>query len=180
MKKKYKPVSKKVRLVITSVLNKFHIKHNIIGNLLEELPTLPQNPPPFVPTGRYTEECKCAFQEHHGDFLLPEEMKLLHHLMSLQNDAFTWSDLERGSFKTKFFLPVEIPVMPHTPWIKHNIPIPPGIYDEVCAIICKKIKSGVYERSNSAYRSRWFCTLKKDGKALHIVHSLEPLNQVTI
>jgi hypothetical protein len=29
---------------------------------------------------------------------------------------------------------------------------------------------------NSYYRSRWFCVLKKDGKALRPVHSLEPLN----
>ena len=180
MKKKYKPVAKKVRPVIASVPNKFRIERNIIGDPLAELPILSHNPPPFVPTGRYTEERKCALQERHGAFLLPAEMNLLHHLMSLQNDAFTWSDLERGSFKTEFFPPVEIPVIPHTPWIERNIPIPPGIYDEVCAIIRKKIESGVYERSNSTYRSRWFCTLKKDGKVLRIVHSLEPLNRVTI
>ena len=33
---------------------------------------------------------------------------------------------------------------------------------------------GVFEPSNSSYRSRWFCVVKKDGK------SLEPLNKVTI
>src|SRR5271156_331349 len=33
---------------------------------------------------------------------------------------------------------------------------------------------------NSSYRSRWFCVLKKDGKSLRIVQSLEPLNKVTI
>ena len=38
----------------------------------------------------------------------------------------------------------------------------------------------MYEPSNSSYRSRWFCVAKKDGKTLWIVHSLEPLNQVTI
>ncbi|OBZ73903.1 hypothetical protein A0H81_06079 [Grifola frondosa] len=61
-----------------------------------------------------------------------------------------------------------------------QIPIPPGIFDEVCRIIRKKIEAGVYEPSNSSYRSRWFCVLKKDGKALRLVHSLEPLNAVTI
>src|SRR5436190_4855479 len=40
--------------------------------------------------------------------------------------------------------------------------------------------AGVYEPSNSSYRSRWFTVVKKDGKSLHIVHSLEPLNEVTI
>ena len=179
-KKKYKPVAKKVKPVVASVPNEFRIERNIIGDPLANIPTLSPNPPLFTPCGRYTEERMIALQTRHGDFLLPEEMKLLHHLMSLQNEAFAWSDLERGSFKTEYFPPVEIPVIPHTPWIERNIPIPPGIYDEVCAIIRKKIESGVYERSNSAYRSRWFCTLKKDGKALRIVHSLEPLNRVTI
>jgi len=50
----------------------------------------------------------------------------------------------------------------------------------VCAIIKKKINSGVYEPSNSSYQSRWFCVLKKDGMSLQIVHSLEPLNRITI
>jgi hypothetical protein len=33
---------------------------------------------------------------------------------------------------------------------------------------------------NSSYCSKWFCVAKKDGKSLRIVHSLEPLNKVTI
>jgi len=44
----------------------------------------------------------------------------------------------------------------------------------------RKIDAGVYEPSNSSYRSRWFCVIKKDGKSLRIVHSLEPLNRVII
>ena len=61
-----------------------------------------------------------------------------------------------------------------------NIPIPPGIYEEVCRLIKIKLDAGVYEPSNSSYRSHWFCIVKKDGKSLCIVHSLEPLNRVTI
>ncbi|ETW82378.1 hypothetical protein HETIRDRAFT_314923, partial [Heterobasidion irregulare TC 32-1] len=65
------------------------------------------------------------------------------------------------------------------------MPIPPGIYDEVCRLIKTKIAAGVYEPSNSSYRSRWFTVVKKTnstatGTKLHIVHSLEPLNAVTI
>ena len=72
-----------------------------------------------------------------------------------------------------------MPVIEHKPWVLRNMPIPPGIYGEVCKIIQTKIDAGVYERSNSSYRSRWFTVLKKGGK-LRIVHSLEPLNTVTI
>ena len=53
-------------------------------------------------------------------------------------------------------------------------------YKEVCEIIKAKLASGVYEPSNAGYRTRWFCMLKKDGIVLRIVHSLEPLNKITI
>ena len=73
-----------------------------------------------------------------------------------------------------------MPVVPHKPWVLKNIPILPGLYPEVCWIIRSKIEAGVYEPSNSSYRLQWFCVLKKDGKSLRVVHSLEPLNEVTI
>ena len=47
-------------------------------------------------------------------------------------------------------------------------------------MIKTKINMGVYEPSNSSYQSRWFCVVKKDGKSLRLVHSLEPLNKVMI
>src|ERR1700677_5072726 len=104
----------------------------------------------------------------------------MHDFMCKHGSGFAWNDTERGSFRTDFFSPVDFPVVPHTPWVERNFPIPPGIFDEVCAIVRKKLAAGVYEPSNSSYRSRWFCVLKKDGKALRPVHSLEPLNRIMI
>jgi hypothetical protein len=104
----------------------------------------------------------------------------MHNFMSLQNEGFAWTDLERRHFCEDFFPPIDIPTIPHKPWVQKNIPIPPGIYKEVCKIIKRKLDTGVYEPSNSSYRSRWFCVVKKDGTSLCIVHSLKPLNQVTI
>ncbi len=180
-KRKYKPVAKKIHSVVTEVPEHFRIERNITGDPLSIMPTLSPNPPDFVPTGRYTQERMEAFDKvHPGDFLWPEERKLLHHFMCLHNESFAWTDIERGSFKPAYFPPVEIPTVPHTPWIQKNIPIPPGIYKDVCELIKRKIAAGVYEPSNSSYRSRWFTVVKKDGKSLRIVHSLEPLNQVTI
>lgn len=177
---KYKPVAQKVRPVLSALPQEFRIIRNITGDPLKDMPQLRPRPPSFTPTGRYTEERKEAIDAvHGGDFLWPEERKLMHHFMMLQNEGFAWCDPERGRFKTEFFPPVEIPTVPHIPWIQKNIPIPPGIYHEVCKIIKSKMDSGVYEPSNSSYRSRWFCVAKKDGR-LRIVHSLEPLNKVTI
>jgi hypothetical protein len=178
---KYKPVALKTRPVVQELPAEFRIKREIIGDPLAEMPKLSPNPPDFSPTGRYTQERKDQFDKvHEGDFLLPEEKKLMHHFMMLQSYGFAWEDSERGRFREDFFPPVDIPIIPHKPWVLKNIPIPPGLYPEVCRIIKVKLDAGVYEPSNSSYRSRWFCVLKKDGKSLRLVHSLEPLNEVTI
>ena len=178
--KKYKPVALKTRPVLGELAEKFRIIRNVKGDPLEHLPVLNPNPPKFTPCGRYTQERKELFDKANEGFLWPAERDLLHHFMCLHNDGFAWTDSERGHFREDFFPPVDIPVVPHTPWVLRNIPIPPGIYKDVCALIKKKIDAGVFEPSNSSYRSRWFCVTKKDGKSLRIVQSLEPLNKVTI
>ena len=86
--------------------------------------------------------------------------------MCKQEKGFAWNNRECGHFHTDFFPPIDFPIIPHTPWIQKNIPIPPGIYNEVCHIICKKTDAEVYECSNSSYHCCWFCVLKKDGKSL--------------
>ena len=100
--------------------------------------------------------------------------------MSLQNEGFTWDDSKCSHFCEDFFPPVEIPIIAHTPWVQQNIPILPGIYDQVCKIIWTKMDTGVYECSNSLYCSHWFCVAKKEADAICPVHSLKPLNAVTI
>ena len=179
--KKYKPVALKVKPVMGTLPDKFRIERKILGDPLAEMPKLNPRPPEFEPKGRYTQERKEAMDKvHAGDFLLPEERKLIHHLIAEQNEAFAWDDTEHGRFREDMFPVVEMPVIEHVPWALKNIPIPPGLYDEVCKVIKTKIDAGVYEPSNSSYRSRWFCVVKKDGKSLRLVHSLEPLNKVTI
>lgn len=178
--KKYKPVALKVRPVMGELPDKFRIIRNITGDPLADLPTLSTHPPKFEPYGRYTQERKDQLDASHKGFLLPVERDLLHHFMILHQNAFAWNDTERGHFREDFFPPIDIPVIPHVPWVQRHIPIPPGLYDEVCLLIQRKIDAGVFEPSNSSYRSRWFCVVKKDGKSLRIVQSLEPLNEVTI
>ena len=178
---KYKPVAQKVKPLHADLPDKYRIIRNIKGDPLENMPILNPKPPDFVPTGRYTQERMEAMDKaHEGNFLWPEERKLMHHVIMEQEKAFAWDDTERGSFRTDFFPPIKIPVVEHTPWVYRNIPIPAGIYDEVCKIVQRKLDTGVYEPSNASYRSRWFTVAKKDGKSLRIVHSLEPLNAITI
>ncbi|KZT05319.1 uncharacterized protein LAESUDRAFT_656401 [Laetiporus sulphureus 93-53] len=60
--------------------------------------------------------------------------------------------LEKGQFQEYFDL-VIIPVVEHVPWVLKNMLIPPGIFNQVMQIIKDKMDSGVYEASNSLYRS---------------------------
>ena len=179
-KKKYKPVARKIKPVIGELPDKFRIVRTIIGDPLADLPALPTNPPAFSPRGRYTQERKELFDKLNPGFLLPAERDLMHYFMMIHEDGFAWESAERGHFREDFFPPVDIPVIPHKPWVQRNIPIPPGLYDEVCRLVKEKMDAGVFEPSNSSYRSRWFVVVKKDGKSLRIVQSLEPLNEVTI
>lgn len=150
------------------------------NNPLRMLPKLPTDPPDFSPGERYTEERKGLMPVNKDGFLWPEEEKLVHYLIKIHEKAFAWTEEEKGKFSEEYFEPVVIPTVEHVPWMLKNIPIPPGIYDQVIEVIRKKIQAGVYEPSNSSYRSRWFCVLKKDGKALRLVHDLQPLNAVAI
>lgn len=179
-KKKYKPVALKVKPVIGELPDKYRIIRNIIGDPLAALPILDPHPIPFRPCGRYTQERKEIINKNNAGFLLEEERALLHHFMMLHQDAFAWNDSERGHFREDFFPPIDIPVVAHVPWVQRNIPIPPGLFDEICKLVQRKIDAGVFEPSNSSYRTRWFTVVKKDGTSLRIVQSLEPLNAVTI
>ena len=179
--KKYKPVALKVKPVYQELPDRYRIVRDIKGDPLADMPPLNPNPPPFVPKGRYTEERKEQMnQVHDKGFLLPDELRIIHDLVNNQNEAFAWEDTERGRFKQEFFPDIEIPIIEHKPWVLRNIPIPPGMHEAVTEFIKVKIKAGTYEPSNSSYRSRWFTVMKKDGKSFRIVHSLEPLNAVTI
>jgi hypothetical protein len=113
-------------------------------------------------------------------FLWPEEEKLAHHLVKEQEECLLWIEEEKGEFRQDFFPPVRIPMVPHMPWVYNNIPIPPGLHDELVKIIRDKIVFGAYEPSNAAYRSRWFCVIKRDGSSLCVVHDLRLFNAVTI
>ena len=149
--KKYKPVHLKVKPVIGALPDKFRIVRNIIGDPLKDLQTLLTNPPKFKPTGCYTQERKDKFDKAHPSFLWPPERHLLHYFMMIHNNAFAWKNSEHGHFREDFFPPVDIPVIPHKPWIQCNIPIPPGLYEELCKVVKQKLDAGVFEPSNSSY-----------------------------
>ena len=175
----YKKVANKTRPVATTLPENFRIIRREHPDPLSTLLPLPVTPPPFTPVGRFTRERRDKM-DLGRDLLLPEEVKLAEWIVAEHNSAFAWTDDERGAFDPQYFAPIEIPHISHVPWVLKQGPIPRGILQEVIRIIEDKWRSGVYEPSSSSYNSRWFCVFKKDGKSLRLVHSLEPLNAVTV
>ena len=155
--KKYKPVALKVKPVLGTLPERFRIMREIVDDPLQGIPELPEHPPEFEPRGHYTLERKEKLDMAHKEgFLWPEERKLMYWLVREQNKAFAWDDTEREKFKEEYFPLVEIPTVAHILWVEKPFRIPPAIYEKVCKMI------------------------KKNSKSLRIVHSLEPLNRVTI
>ncbi|KIK53945.1 hypothetical protein GYMLUDRAFT_249979 [Collybiopsis luxurians FD-317 M1] len=180
-KKCYKPVNRRTYPVPATLPEKFRIIRHFPLDPLERMPMLNPNPPPFTPTGRYTQEQKEYINSvHDHEFLWPDEMVAVHHLMMLHERAFAWTEQEKGQLKQEYFPPVEMPVIEDVPWRVPALPIPPGLMDQVVEIVREKIRMGIYEPSSSSYRTRWFAVVKKDGKSLQLVHDLQPLNAVTI
>ncbi|KAG6895438.1 hypothetical protein C0995_012685, partial [Termitomyces sp. Mi166 len=88
-KKKYKLVALKVKPVASTVPEDFRIERDIKGDPLANMPLLNPNPPPFIPTERFTEERKNQFlKEHDTGFLHADDLKILVDLVAKQNQAF--------------------------------------------------------------------------------------------
>ena len=154
-------------------------KRQVPQDPLRNLPKLPYYPPNFIPTTKITGERmeELALDKHKE--LQPEEQKLLQHILRLNERSIAFDENERGTFRNDYFSDYVIPVVDHEPWIEKNIPLAQGHKDELIRLLKEKINAGVYERAHTAYRSRWFYVLKKDG-GLRIVHDLQKLNGITI
>ena len=176
---KYKKVANRTKPVATTLPEEYRIVRREHPDPLRDLPMLPTRPPDFVPGQRYTQERYEAMELDSEAFLWEEERKLVHHVIKANEMGLAWDESEKGSFREEFYPPIVMPTIEHTPWNERSIPIPPGILKEVMQYIRNKIASGVYEASNSSYRSNWFCVPKKNGK-IRLVHNLQPLNRVTI
>jgi hypothetical protein len=150
---KYKKVENKIRPVATTLPEQYRIQRQIPSDPLADLPTLPTDPPPFTPGNRYTKERMEALNLDRDRFLWPKEIDLANFVISTHEKGFAWTDLKRGAFRDDYFPPIVFPTIEHVPWALQNIPIPPGIRDRVIQIIKDKMAAGVYESSNSSYRS---------------------------
>jgi hypothetical protein len=175
----YKRVDKKVKPVSGTFPQGAHVDRHFPHDPLQTLIALTPYPPEFTPSARLSKERMDSLKINSQGFSWPEEERLFQHIMLLNQDTLAFEETDRGTLKESYFTPYIIPTIPHAPWEYKNIPIPPGIRQKVIELLKSKINAGVYEPSQSAYRSRWFCVLKKNGK-LRLVHDLQPLNKISI
>ncbi|EJD36125.1 hypothetical protein AURDEDRAFT_74561, partial [Auricularia subglabra TFB-10046 SS5] len=162
-----------------SALLKIHPKnapmpeeYRIVGRMPSDpmlsLPHIGPKPPDVVPTKVMTKERMDGFKIDESAHLWEEEKRLLKAIIAANEKSFAWKETERGRFRSDYFPPVNLAVLPHVPWTKRHVPIPPSIREGLVELLKEKIKAGVYEECNSSYRNSWFCVVKKDGRSLRI------------
>lgn len=136
--------------------------------------------PVIRPPSHHTAERKIFIDAQHlGDFIWPEERAFMHHLMMQRNSALLGTNWSADTSARTSFRPSRSLRCSTRRGSRRTSLFPPGLLPKICKIIRIKECAGVYEESNSSYRSKWFAVVKKDGAPLR-VHSLEPLNRVAI
>ena len=176
---KYKKVEDRIRPVPAIMPEDVKVKRTIPRDPLANLPRLPAHAPEFTPTTKMTQERMDSLGIDTNSDLTNEERRLLKHILVVNERSIAFEENERGTFKQDYFSDYKIPVTSHVPWSDKNIPLPPGHREKIIQMLKEKIDAGVYEKTQSSYRSRWFCVQKKNGD-LRIVHDLQKLNGVTV
>ena len=176
---KYKKVEDKIRPVPAVMPKDCKVRRTFPKDPLSNLPALPTRPPEFTPTQKITQERMDKLDITNNPDITEEEKRLLQHVLVLNERSIAFTEDERGTFRRDYFSDYRIPVTPHVLWEDKNLSLPPGRWAEIIQMLKEKIDAGVYEKTQSSYRSRWFCVKKKNGE-LRMVHDLQKLNGVTI
>ena len=148
---KYKTVDKKVCPVAAQIPEHMKVKRTFPTDPLANLPSLPQNAPEFIPTRKVTPKRMKKLEADMSKELLPEEIRMLKHIIVLNERSIAFDENERGTFQRDYFSDYKIPVVEHIPWVDRNIPLPKGYVDEIMQMLKEKISAGVYEESQSPY-----------------------------
>ncbi|KAG5335340.1 hypothetical protein C0989_001375 [Termitomyces sp. Mn162] len=95
VKKKYKPVTMKAKLVTRHISKDFQSEQHIIGDPLVTMPPLNLNLPPFIPIQRFTSKQQAKLvKDHDTGFLTSDKINVLVNMVAKQEKAFAWEDSE--------------------------------------------------------------------------------------
>ena len=90
----YKPVVKKVHLVVALMDKKYHIMCSLPNNLLAGLVPLPMHPLDFTPGEHFIQECTDTLDLDPIKWLWPEELKLICWIVYKHKKTFSWDPVE--------------------------------------------------------------------------------------
>jgi len=77
-----------------------------------------------VPGLRLTQDHLNTLELDRFDFLWPEELKLLQHILKVNELGLVWTEEEKGRFCDDYFSPVKIPAIEHVPLDPQEHPDP--------------------------------------------------------
>ena len=109
-------MANQIEPVAMTLPQKFRMVRKVPSNPLAGLPKLPIIPPEFILGKRYMLERKKSMNMNKNGFLMPEEEKLVHHLIRTHETAFDWTEEEKEKFSEEYFKPVVISTVEHIPW----------------------------------------------------------------
>jgi hypothetical protein len=137
-------------------------------------------PPRFIPSEKITMERIEGLNFGPEGWLSKEEFHFLADVVKLREKVLAFGPEERGLLKREIGQPYKIPTIPHEPWQIRPILIPAAIRGAFMELVKERVRTGLYEQTNSSYSSPIFAVLKQDKTSLRIVHNLQRLNSVTI
>ncbi|TFK17443.1 hypothetical protein FA15DRAFT_605063 [Coprinopsis marcescibilis] len=121
------------------------------------LPLLLKTPPDFVPGERLTAERMEQLGMAKNSFLLEEERKLAMMVLTNNEMALAFDELQKGRFRLDMFPELQFAVLLHVPWAEPSNRIPLAIEEKVMKMLKDKVDAGTYEPSTSSYCHQWFC-----------------------
>jgi len=113
----YKKVANHAKPVATMMPQHAHIIQRFPEDPLLTLTPLTSCPPDFSSGQCLTHNCMADLGILNNTFLLPDEWKLATHVLRINKLALAWDKSEKGHFCDKYFNPMVIPTIEHTPWV---------------------------------------------------------------
>ncbi|KAJ7104910.1 hypothetical protein C8R44DRAFT_639725, partial [Mycena epipterygia] len=165
VKRKYKPVHRKVRPVPTYMPNpEAQFFREIPPPQLTDLPTHPRDYRELKFGSRVTlPRLESMLARIEPGILSKQEIDLLAFVVVTRELAFAFQYSEKGCFSREYYPDYEIPTIEHTPWQRPPIKIPAAIIDDVRQVIADNEAAGRFEPTVSSYRSPMFAVAKKPG-----------------
>jgi hypothetical protein len=115
-----------------------------------------------------------------GEELTTQERDLMLQMFENREMALAWTWEHIGRVIPEVTPPLTIETVPHEPWQAPNFTMPHSLRKTVIEMVQDRIRKGILEECNGAYRNSWFLVKKKEASKYRLINSCTRLNAVTI